>query len=158
MGPLQLAAQLARPERGSWRVTPATIYRLLRQHGLQTRLERLTRLEGHSTATQGLLTERTRRRLARTHVEAQRPGDLVCVDAFSIGNLQGVSTVWPLTACDAACSWGWQPSRGGSPGHTSELDNLARRRPSSRPAQRHASCSRGCCRPTARRVGRCSGS
>jgi transposase InsO family protein len=39
-------------------------------------------------------------------VEAQRPGDLVCLDAFYIGKLKGVGKVWQLTACDAACSYG----------------------------------------------------
>jgi hypothetical protein len=32
-------------------------------------------------------------------VEAQRPGDLVCLDAFYIGKLKGVGKVWQLTAC-----------------------------------------------------------
>ncbi|MDR7545641.1 MAG: helix-turn-helix domain-containing protein, partial [Armatimonadota bacterium] len=47
-GPARLAAQLARPEYGGWRVAPATIYRLLRRRGLQTRWERLAVLEVHS--------------------------------------------------------------------------------------------------------------
>jgi transposase InsO family protein len=80
-------------------------YAILRRHGLQTCWERLTRLEAHA-ATDGLLTERTRRHLGRPHVEAQRPGDLVCLDAFYIGKLKGVGKVWQLTACDAACSYG----------------------------------------------------
>ncbi|HXX40268.1 MAG TPA: hypothetical protein VEP50_19295 [bacterium] len=45
-------------------------------------------------------------RLARPHVEAQRHGDLVCLDAFYIGKLTGVGKVWQLTACDAACLYG----------------------------------------------------
>ena len=53
---------------------------------------------------QGVLTERTRRRV-RPHVDAQRPGDLVCLDAFYVGKLKGVGKVWQLTACDAACSY-----------------------------------------------------
>jgi hypothetical protein len=65
----------------------------------------LTRLETHA-ATDGLLTERTRRRPPRPHVDAQRPGEVVCLDAFYIGKLKGVGKVWQLTACDAACSYG----------------------------------------------------
>ncbi len=110
-GPARLAAQLARPEHGSWRVAPATIYRLLRRVGLPTRFQRLAVLEAHSAQAAGLLTERTRRRLAATrrrrgpHVAAQRPGELVCVDTFYIGKLKGVGKVWQYTACDAACSY-----------------------------------------------------
>jgi transposase InsO family protein len=56
----------------------------------------------------GLLTERTARRLVRKerHIEAERPGDLVCLDGFYIGKLKGVGRVWQLTACDAAASYG----------------------------------------------------
>ena len=58
----------------------------------------------------GLLTERTRRHLARArrqkrHVEANEPGELVCLDTFYIGRLKGVGKVWQITACDAACSY-----------------------------------------------------
>jgi len=108
-GPLRLATQLARPEYGGWRVAPATIYRLLRRRGLQTRWERLAVLEAHSAAHAGLLTERTRRQLARRgqehHLEATTPGEVVCLDTFYIGKLKGVGKVWQYTACDAACSY-----------------------------------------------------
>ena len=108
-GPARLAAQLARPEHGQGRVAPTTIYRLLRRLGLRTRFQRLAVLEAHSAQTAGLLTERTRRRLARRsrprHVQAQRPGELVCIDTFYIGKLKVVGKVWQYTACDAACSY-----------------------------------------------------
>ncbi|MBM3744445.1 MAG: transposase family protein [Acidobacteria bacterium] len=110
-GPARLAVQLARPEHGGWRVAPATIYRLLRRMGLSTRFQRLAVLEAHSAQAAGLLTERTRRRLAAArrrrgpHVAAQHPGDLVCLDTFYIGKLKGVGKVWQYTACDAACSY-----------------------------------------------------
>src|SRR5688572_23329574 len=59
----RLAAYMAR----WWRLTlaPSTVQRLLRRHGLGTRRERLVILEHHSTQQAGLLTERTRRALAR---------------------------------------------------------------------------------------------
>jgi transposase InsO family protein len=104
-GPARIAAQLRQPLWGGWRISASGVYAILRRHSLQTRWERLTRLEAHA-ATDGLLTERTRGRLVRPHVEAQRPGDLVCLDAFYIGKLKGVDKVWQLTACDAACSYG----------------------------------------------------
>lgn len=78
--------------------------------GLQTRWQRLAVLEVHSVQTAGLLTERTRRALARArrrwspHLAAEQPGELVCLDTFSIGTLKGVGKVWQDTACDAACS------------------------------------------------------
>jgi hypothetical protein len=104
-GPARIAAQLRQARWGGCHVSGSGVYRILKRHGLQTRWERLTRLEMRA-ATDGLLTERTRRRLARPHVEAQRPGDLVCLDAFYIGKLTGVGKVWQLTACDVACSYG----------------------------------------------------
>jgi len=110
-GPVQLAFQLRRPRHGGWRVAPSTIYRLLRRSGLQTRWERLAVLEAHSARAAGLLTERTRRQLLAAqrrlggHVQAERPGELVCLDTFYIGKLKGVGKVWQLTACDAASSY-----------------------------------------------------
>jgi len=72
---------------------------------------RLLALEQHTAKTAGLLTDRTRRALGRArrgrprHVEAQVPGELVCLDTFYIGQLKGVGKVWQITACDAACSY-----------------------------------------------------
>jgi transposase InsO family protein len=36
---------------------------------------------------------------------AARPGDLVALDSFYIGNLKGVGKVWQLTAVDTATRW-----------------------------------------------------
>lgn len=104
-GPARIAAQLRQARWGGWRVSGSGVYGILRRHGLQTRWERLTRLEAQAVIASGLVTERTRRRLLQPHVEAVRPGDLVCVDAFYVGKLKGVGKVWQLTACDAACSY-----------------------------------------------------
>ena len=108
-GPQRLSDQLAM--RGI-RVAPSTIYRALRRHGLGTRQQRFALIEQHSVQSAGLLTERTRRALekarptaSRRHVDAKRPGDLVCFDCFYIGNLKGVGRVWQITACDAASSY-----------------------------------------------------
>ena len=101
-GPGRLAAQLAR--QGLAHLSPSTVQRILRRAGLPTRRERLVALEAHTAHTQGLLTERTRRRLWRArhgqtqHVEAQHPGELVCLDTFYIGQLKGVGKVWQISA------------------------------------------------------------
>ena len=106
----RLAAQLARD--GQTRLSPSTVQRLLRRTGLPTRRQRLLVLEQHSARSAGLLTNRTRRELQRVrsnrqvHVEADVPGELVCLDTFYVGKLKGVGKVWQITACDAACSYG----------------------------------------------------
>jgi len=109
-GPQRLSDQLVAE---GVRKAPSTIHRLLRRVGLGTRRERLGVVEHHSARKVGLLTERTREklRLARfgrtRHVEAELPGELVCFDSFYVGKLKGVGPVWQLTACDAACSFGF---------------------------------------------------
>lgn len=104
-GPKRLSLQL---ERESVVVSPTTVWRALRRLGLGTRVQRLLVLEIHSAKSAGLLTERTRRNLSRRkvrHVQAEKPGELVCIDTFYIGNLKGVGKLWQLTACDAASSY-----------------------------------------------------
>ncbi len=108
-GPQHIADQLRLPKFGGHQVSSSGVFGILRRHGLRTRWERLTRLEDRS-AENGLLTERTRRRLLQSldpgpHVEAKRPGDLVSVDTFYIGQLKGVGKVWQYTACDVASSF-----------------------------------------------------
>ena len=61
-GPARIAAQLRQPRWGAWRVSASGVYGILKRHGLQTRWERLTRLEARALDVQGLVTERTRRR------------------------------------------------------------------------------------------------
>jgi len=104
-GPNRLSLQL---ERQNVVVSPSIIWRALHRLGLGTRVQRLLVLEMHSAKSAGLLTERTRRNLARRkvrHVQEEKPGDLVCIDTFYIGNLKGVGKLWQLTACDAASSY-----------------------------------------------------
>jgi transposase InsO family protein len=105
----RLAAQLARERQLC--LAPSTVQRLLRRWGLGCRRARLALLERRAAQTCGLLTERTRRQLARArsrsrHVHAEQPGELVSLDTFYIGKLKGVGKVWQITACDAACSYG----------------------------------------------------
>src|SRR5215470_17312477 len=108
------AQRLAAYAQRLWRLRLAasTVQRLLRRHGLATRRERLLVLEHHSARDAGLLTQRTRQMLWRLrhgqtrHVEAERPGELLCLDTFYIGKLKGVGKVWQVTACDVASSYG----------------------------------------------------
>jgi transposase InsO family protein len=108
------AQRLAAYAQRLWRlrVAASTVQRLLRRHGLATRRQRLLVLEHHSAHDAGLLTQRTRQLLWRLrhgntrHVEAERPGELLCLDTFYIGKLKGVGKVWQVTACDAASSYG----------------------------------------------------
>jgi transposase InsO family protein len=89
-------------------VSATTVWRALHRLGLGTRAQRLLVLEVHSAKSTGLLTDRTRRSLARRktrHVQAEKPGELVCIDTFYIGKLKGVGKMWQLTACDAASSY-----------------------------------------------------
>lgn len=109
-GPQRLSDQLA--GEGLLKA-PSTIHRLLRRVGLGTRRERFGVVEHYSARKVGLLTERTREKLRQArfgrtrHVEAEVPGELVCFDSFYVGKLKGVGPVWQLTACDAACSFGF---------------------------------------------------
>src|SRR4029434_979679 len=90
----QIAAYLAR----TWRVrlAPSTVQRLPRRGGLATPRGPPRPRADAAARTAGLLTDRTRQRLWRArygrtrHVEAQEPGELVCLDTFYIGNLKGV--------------------------------------------------------------------
>jgi transposase InsO family protein len=47
-----------------------------------------------------------RRARRRRSVTSRKPGELVCLDCFYVGNLKGVGKVWQLTACDVASSYG----------------------------------------------------
>ena len=61
-------------------ISPSMIWRVLHRLGLGTCANRLLVLEMHSARSAGLLTERTRRNLARRkvrHVQAEKPGELV---------------------------------------------------------------------------------
>src|SRR5262249_56625809 len=110
------AQRLAAYAQRLWRlrVAASTVQRLLRGHGLATRRQRLLVLEHHSARDAGLLTQRTRQVLWRLrhgqtrHVEAERPGELLCLDTFYIGKLKGVGTVWQGPAGD-------RPGPGGAP-------------------------------------------
>ena len=88
-GPARIAAQLRQSRCGHWRLRASGAYGILKRHGLQTRWERLTRLEARARTDVGVVTERTRRRLVHPHVAAAQPGDLVCLDGSTSGSSRG---------------------------------------------------------------------
>ncbi len=84
----------------------STVQDILVRHGLGRRHQRVARAAAITALASGLITE------AVTENEpfgfchwAARPGDLVAVDSFYIGNLKGVGKVYQLTAIDTATRW-----------------------------------------------------
>jgi transposase InsO family protein len=103
LGCRQLADALG--ERG-YVVGKTTVQKHLVAHGLGRRAQRLARAAAIAAATTGLVTEAAGddRRFGFCHFAA-RPGDLVALDNFYIGNLKGVGRVYQLTAVDTATRW-----------------------------------------------------
>ena len=98
LGCRQLADRLA--DRG-FSVSKTTVNKLLADHGLARRHQRVARAAA-VTATTGLVTRPALKDPIGFCHWAARPGDLVAMDGFYIGNLKGVGPVWQLTAVDTA--------------------------------------------------------
>jgi transposase InsO family protein len=79
--------------------------KILHRHGLGRRRQRVGALAQLTAATTGLLTDDAREGPFGFCHFAARPGDLVALDSFYIGNLKGVGKVWQLTAVDTATRW-----------------------------------------------------
>jgi transposase InsO family protein len=87
-------------------VGKTTVQELLVRHGLGRRAQRVARAAALAALVGGPVTE------AAADDElfgfchwAARPGDLVALDSFYIGNLKGVGKVYQLTAVDTATRW-----------------------------------------------------
>lgn len=108
-GPRRIAQQLAQPSWGGILVSHWGVYKTLRRRRLHQRPARLRRFELLQARATGILTEYTRDLvLARPNlvqVSADRPGELVGVDTFYVGNLKGVGKIWQYTATDVASSY-----------------------------------------------------
>jgi transposase InsO family protein len=102
LGCRQLADRLA--ERG-FSVGKTTVQKLLNDHGLGRRSQRVARAAAISASTTGLVTEAAPETPWGFCHWASRPGGLVAVDSFYIGNLKGVGKVYQLTAVDTATRW-----------------------------------------------------
>jgi transposase InsO family protein len=84
----------------------STVQDILVRHGLGRRHQRVARAAALTALTSGLITETAiDDRLFGFCHWAARPGDLVAVDSFYIGNLKGVGKVYQLTAIDTATRW-----------------------------------------------------
>ena len=81
-GPARLAMQLRQPLWGGWRISASGVYAILRRHGLQTRWERLTRLEAHA-ATDGLLTDQSSSEENPMSTPAGLPCRVITISSFS---------------------------------------------------------------------------
>lgn len=98
LGCRQLADRLA--DRG-FGVSKTTVNKLLADHGLARRHQRVARAAAVAAST-GLITRPALKDPIGFCHWAARPGDLVALDGFYIGNLKGVGPVWQLTAIDTA--------------------------------------------------------
>lgn len=103
LGCRQLADELGR--RG-YAISKTTVQKHLVDHGLGKRSQRLARAAAIAALAGGPITEAAAsdELFGFCHFAA-RPGDLVAVDSFYIGNLKGVGKVYQLTAVDTATRW-----------------------------------------------------
>lgn len=103
LGPRRVASELRREKWGGLVVSHASVWRVLRRHGLPRRRERFSLVAGYAAPY-----EPPREPPEERHIEAERPGELVGMDCFFVGRLQGTKgAVWQLTAIDVRSSYAW---------------------------------------------------
>lgn len=115
-GPRTIAAALARPRFGSWRVSHGGVYRALLRARLNRTSMRLAAAELLAATEGGPLTERSLRDLRAVqrqtvHQGSDVVGEAVFMDTMYIGNLKGVGKIWQYSAVDGACSFGFANAR-----------------------------------------------
>jgi transposase InsO family protein len=86
-------------------VSKSTVQKLLVEHGLGRRRDRVARAAAITAMTSGLITEPAVETPFGFCHYAAGPGDLVAIDSFYIGNLKGVGKCYQLTAIDTATRW-----------------------------------------------------
>src|SRR5438874_1751769 len=86
-------------------ISASGVQKILVRHGLGRRRQRVAALAQVTAATSGLVTDNAKHGPFGFCHFAARPGDLVALDSFYIGNLKGVGPVWQLTAVDTATRW-----------------------------------------------------
>ena len=100
----RIAATLAQERSGGLAISANGVWRVLRRHGLNRRISRLSLVAGYA-APPG---PKRPSPLETRHVDVDRPGQLVGFDCFHIGRLAGSQArVWQYTAIDLATSYGW---------------------------------------------------
>lgn len=103
-GPARIAAELARPQWGGFRISTNGVWRVLKRHGLNTRAKRLGLVAGSAVPPE----PGERQSHVELHIAADHPGELVQLDCFYIGRLTGTSgAVWQYTAIDVASAFVW---------------------------------------------------
>lgn len=104
LGPRRISATLAQARWGGIVISPNGVWRVLRRHGLNRRISRLSLVARYAAPPAPEPLERAPER----HVEASRPGELVGFDCFHVGRLAGTSgRVWQYTAIDIGTSFVW---------------------------------------------------
>jgi transposase InsO family protein len=112
-GPDRIAAELARPKWGGIRLSPNGVWRVLCRHGLNTRGKRLALVAGYAAVSEPVPAP-----IPERHIEAARPGEVVQMDCFYVGRLQGTKgAVWQYTAIDVASAYLWATLQPGSVKH-----------------------------------------
>jgi transposase len=103
LGPKRVASELARPKWGGIVVSPNGVWKALCRHGLNTRARRLALIAGYAASY-----EPPRDPGPERHIEVSHPGELIGIDCFFVGRLQGTKgSIWQLTAIDVASSYAW---------------------------------------------------
>lgn len=103
-GPAHIASELRRTKWGGLRMSPNGIHRVLRRHGLQTRSRRLGLIAGYAAPPE----HRTPEPRPEMHIEVERPGQIIQLDCFYVGRLQGTKgVVWQYTATDVYSAYTW---------------------------------------------------
>jgi len=91
-------------------VTPSAVRYVWQRHGLGLRYQRLLWLERKVAIAGGVLTESQLRLLRRwqgrqadpeQHIEAPRPGYLLCQDTYYVGTIKGVGRIYMQSVVDA---------------------------------------------------------
>ncbi len=127
-GPKRISGELRRPKWGGIVVSPNGVWKVLCRHGLNTRTKRLALVAGYAAPY-----EPPRDPGPERHIDVSRPGELVGIDCFFVGRLQGTTgSIWQLTAIDVASSYAWAElvvCKTGSPATPSskQTSKLARR-------------------------------
>lgn len=85
LGPRRISATLAQQRWGAIMVSPNGVWRILRRHGLNRRIKRLSLVAGYAAPP----TPEKTTPLAARHIEVTRPGELVGFDCFHVGRLSG---------------------------------------------------------------------
>lgn len=128
-GPRTIAARLALPRYGGWKVSNGGVYNVLVRARLNRTSMRLAAAELLAATEGGPVTERALRDLRAVqrqtvHQGSEVVGEAVFFDTMYIGNLKGVGKIWQYSAVDGAASFGFATARLGPKSATDMADFL----------------------------------